>query len=324
MIDSRRYERPWMRPVLLLAGAYNLAWGLHCVVFPTRLFDWAGMEPPRYPELWQCIGMIVGVYGIGYLVAASDPIRHWPIVLVGFLGKIFGPIGFLGSLAKGSLPLAFGLTNLTNDVIWWVPFGAILWAAFKQNTTVPDAEIDADAPSALSTLPSGDGRSLAQLSQDRPVFAVLLRHAGCTFHREALADLNRARQPIEALGVQLAIVHMGEGENAVESARADYNLGDTPHLADPDRRLYQEVGLPRGKLGQLFGWKEITRGASACLLNGHGVGALKGDGFQLGGMALIQEGEIMWSRPLGSASERPDHVAEARSALAGSPKPAAP
>ena len=40
-------------------------------------------EFPRYPQIWQCVGMIVGVYGVGYLVAASDPLRHWPIVLVG-------------------------------------------------------------------------------------------------------------------------------------------------------------------------------------------------------------------------------------------------
>ena len=56
-----------------------------------------GMEPPNYPELWQCIGMIVGVYGIGYLAAAADPLGHWPITLVGFLGKMFGPIGFAGA-----------------------------------------------------------------------------------------------------------------------------------------------------------------------------------------------------------------------------------
>ena len=45
------------------------------------------------------MGMIVGVYGIGYLIAARDPRTHWPIVLVGLLGKVFGPIGFVALLA---------------------------------------------------------------------------------------------------------------------------------------------------------------------------------------------------------------------------------
>jgi hypothetical protein len=71
------------------------------------------------PVIPQCVGMIVGVYGIGYLIAASDPLRHWPIVLVGFLGKIFGPIGFLAAGLRGDLPWSWGVTILSNDLIWW-------------------------------------------------------------------------------------------------------------------------------------------------------------------------------------------------------------
>lgn len=309
------YERAWMKPVLLIAGAYNLLWGFAAIAFPLLLFNAVGMEPPRYPELWQCIGMIVGVYGIGYAVAAFDPLRHWPIVLVGLLGKIFGPIGFLGAVLKGTLPPAFGATILTNDLIWWLPFGAILWAAFKQNTMVAADPGESQAGSALQTLSTDRGPTLAELSQERPVFAVLLRHAGCTFHREALADLKQALPQLESLGAQLAIVHMGGGVNTIETHRADYDLANTPHVADPRQQLYRELGLPRGKLGQLFGWSELSRGASACLLKGHGVGALKGDGFQLGGLALVRGGEVVWKRSLGSASERPDYVAEAEAAL---------
>jgi small multidrug resistance pump len=84
------------------------------------------MEQPRYPFIWQCVGMIVGVYGIGYLAAARDPVRHWPIVLVGFLGKIFGPLGYVMGVLKGEVPAAFGVTLPTNDLVWWVPFALIL------------------------------------------------------------------------------------------------------------------------------------------------------------------------------------------------------
>jgi small multidrug resistance pump len=76
--------------------------------------------------------MIVGVYGIGYACAASDPLRHWPIVLVGLLGKLFGPLGFLMAVLKGELPWRFGALLLTNDLIWWVPFGLILYHAVLQ------------------------------------------------------------------------------------------------------------------------------------------------------------------------------------------------
>lgn len=120
-----------MRWVLILAGIYNLLWGAFVIAFPLLPFQWAGMEPPRYPEIWQCVGMIVGVYGIGYLIAASDPIRHWPIVLVGFLGKVFGPIGMVNAIWQGKLPVVAGWTCLTNDIIWWVPFAIILWRAYQ-------------------------------------------------------------------------------------------------------------------------------------------------------------------------------------------------
>jgi small multidrug resistance pump len=112
--------------VLKTAAIYNLIWGGFIIFFPNALFDFAGLPRMNYPGVWQCVGMIVGVYGIGYWVAASDPIRHWPIVLVGFIGKILGPIGFIQSLYLGVFNLKFGLTIITNDLIWWIPFFLIL------------------------------------------------------------------------------------------------------------------------------------------------------------------------------------------------------
>lgn len=110
----------------MAAGIYNLAWGGSAVLFPNALFRWCGMEPPAQSWLWQCIGMIVGVYGVGYLIAARAPQRHWPIVLVGLLGKVFGPLGFAWHLLQGTIPLRFGVTLLFNDLIWWLPFALLL------------------------------------------------------------------------------------------------------------------------------------------------------------------------------------------------------
>lgn len=116
----------WAKRWLIAAGIYNLAWGAAVVGFPGLLFELTGMELPRYPQIWQCVGMIVGVYGVGYLAAATNYRVHWPIVLVGLLGKVFGPIGFVGAVLRGDLPLAFGATIITNDLVWWVPFAMML------------------------------------------------------------------------------------------------------------------------------------------------------------------------------------------------------
>lgn len=129
----RNHDAPiWMSYMLVVAAVYNAVWGGVVVLFPDLLFEWAGMTLPRYPELWQCIGMMVGVYSVGYLAAAWDPYGHWPIVLVGLLGKIAGPVGFVKAIYVGSLPLAFGVTILTNDLIWWIPFGLVLTGAYKR------------------------------------------------------------------------------------------------------------------------------------------------------------------------------------------------
>lgn len=117
--------------MLVCAGVYNIAFGIFAIGFPSLMFELIGMTPPRYLELWQCIGMIVGVYGVGYIIAAYSPCRHWPIVLVGFLGKIFGPIGMAWAVANGTLPFKFAIANVTNDLIWLMPFALVLAHAWR-------------------------------------------------------------------------------------------------------------------------------------------------------------------------------------------------
>ena len=124
-----KIAQDWRGKVLLAAAVYNILWGAWVVLFPDHLFGLVGMESPAYPMIWQSVGMIVGVYGLGYGIAAFDPDRHWPIVLVGFLGKIFGPIGFVYHYRLGNFPAAFWWVTLFNDLIWLVPFALILWQA---------------------------------------------------------------------------------------------------------------------------------------------------------------------------------------------------
>ena len=119
----------WMSYVLWAAAVYNILWGAFVIFFPLTIFQWLGLPVPNYPMIWQCVGMIVGVYGVGYACAATAPCRHWPIVLVGLLGKVLGPIGFLFAALHGELPWRFGVINITNDLIWWIPFALILYRA---------------------------------------------------------------------------------------------------------------------------------------------------------------------------------------------------
>lgn len=298
--------------VLLAAGAYNLVWGGFVVLFPEAIFRWIGADVPRYPELWQCIGMIVGVYGIGYAAAARDPLRHWPIVLVGLLGKVFGPIGFFDAVViRDVFPLAFGFTILTNDLIWWVPFTVILWHAFRhaQGRDTPGiAMSETDQRQAFEHARTNHGSTIDELSRKGGgVLLVLLRHLGCTFCRSMLADLAQRRQDLEANGVAIALVHQSEPSSA-DRLFAKYGLGDLPHVSDPDKELYHAAALGRGGFGQLFGWKSWIRGAKA-VRQGHGLGRLEGDGFQMPGAVLVRDGRIVRREAPSAASDSIDFAA---------------
>jgi len=108
------------------AALYNLIWGSLNVLFPTLLFDLLDLPHPNYVALWQVVGMFVLVYAPAYWWAARYPARHPHLIVIGLLGKILGPIGFIWSVSIGQLPLAFGWTILTNDLIWWPAFFAYL------------------------------------------------------------------------------------------------------------------------------------------------------------------------------------------------------
>lgn len=112
--------------VLQLAAVYNILWGAWAVLFPDHFFNLAGMDPLNHGMVWQGMGMVIGVYGLGYWWASFDAIRHWPIIAVGFLGKILGPVGFLANYLNDKVPFEFSYTLITNDLIWWIPFFLIL------------------------------------------------------------------------------------------------------------------------------------------------------------------------------------------------------
>ncbi len=125
------------------AAIYNIVWGAVVVLAPEWTFRTLGLDTLALSEdasyallipIWQCVGMIVGVYGLAYAVAARDPFRHWPIVAAGLLGKILGPIGFIDAVfIREVFPVSFGLTILTNDLLWWIPFSLILLGAWRRS-----------------------------------------------------------------------------------------------------------------------------------------------------------------------------------------------
>lgn len=113
------------RIAFAMAGCYNVAFGVWAGFWPHAFFEWFAIELPRYPGIWACLGMVVGLYGLLYWHAAWRLETAWPIIAVGLLGKVIGPIGMWLSFAD-DWPRRLGLLCVYNDLIWWLPFGLFL------------------------------------------------------------------------------------------------------------------------------------------------------------------------------------------------------
>jgi len=113
------------RIVITLAGCYNLAFGIWVALWPLQFFEICGIASPRYPSIWACVGMVVGIYGFLYWHAAWKPESGRPIIAIGLLGKLLGPIGMFISVSD-EWPRRLAMLNVYNDLIWWLPFTLFL------------------------------------------------------------------------------------------------------------------------------------------------------------------------------------------------------
>ena len=296
----------WIARVLLLAAAFDVLGGLFLVVAPTAPFSWAGIEAPRYPGALQLLGLFIGLHGLGHAFAARQPVQLWPLVLVGFLAKVLGPVGFAWAASLGRVPWELGLPLLVFGPIWWMPFGLILRGtvrAHRAERTPPTLPI----PMALSLYRDRRGTDLLEASKHEPQFLVFLRHFGCTFCREAIADLATIDERLRQLGTRLVLVHMSP-ESEARELFDQHGLREVTAISDPDRVLYRAFALRRGSPAQLLGWSVWKRGWDAGVKNGHGIGWLRGDAAQMPGAFVVSHGHVVAQFIHETAADRPDYV----------------
>ena len=131
---------------------------------------------------------------------------------------------------------------------------------------------------------------------------VFVRHAGCTFCRETLNELRSNLNQLEMQQITPVVVHLGTPEDGVKMLdRA--GLQGTLAISNPRAELYRAFDLKRGRLSQLLGPRVWWRGFQSAILKRNGTGALVGDGFQLGGAFLVENGRITKSFPAKDASD---------------------
>ena len=150
------------------------------------------------------------------------------------------------------------------------------------------------------------GESIHDISMDTPVLLVFLRHFGCIFCQEALADLAAMKADITAKNVELIFVHMANYETA-ESYFEQYKLNGIRHVSDESTELYAKFGLVKGNFNQLFGFNTWVRGFEA-KRKGH-TWAMRGvgDSLQMPGIFVIANGQLRGSYIHKRVSDKPDY-----------------
>ena len=170
------------------------------------------------------------------------------------------------------------------------------------------ANADVLRPEAsLALMRTQRGESVEAISMRQPVLLVFLRHFGCTFCREAMADLAARRAEFERCGIRLVLVHMSPRDVA-DKWFGKYDLAGVDHVGDVTCAYYEAFGLSKGNFHQLFGLHAWIRGFDAGLVQGHWVGTQQlGDGFQMPGVFSIDRGRIAERFIHKLASDRPDY-----------------
>ncbi len=125
----------WMRVVLTLAAAHNLLAGTAMVVFYHEAYKMLGLAKPELNLPLQLVGMLVGLFGVGYWFVVRSPVENRNLLLLGLWSKALGSTLGIYYVVLGKLPLAFLPILFFADIIYLLPFYAI-WQRLRKAAAV--------------------------------------------------------------------------------------------------------------------------------------------------------------------------------------------
>lgn len=143
----------------------------------------------------------------------------------------------------------------------------------------------------MIVLPDADGREirLGSLWAGRPAVVVFLRHFGCIFCREQVAQLRVHEEAFRARGASLAAIGLGDRWFAREFYK---ETGiKFPLLIDEKREAYQKAELRSANLLHLLK-SDYANNRKRAQAAGHQNKLLGKNPFQLGGSFVFGPGDI--------------------------------
>ncbi len=154
---------------------------------------------------------------------------------------------------------------------------------------------------------TNSGSSVAEISTNRKVLLIFLRHLACIFCREALKDIHKIQANLNKQSTDVVFVHMADSQVADEVFEG-YNLSHIQHISDVNKEHYKAFGLVKGDFRQLFGFKSFF-GMGRATLKGNRAGSnVIGDPHQMPGVFLIKDSKVINYFIYNSVGDYPDYM----------------
>ncbi len=132
--------QPWMRYLLRFAGTFNLLAGAAMIFLCHEGYRMLGIPKPALFLPVQVMGILVGLFGVGYHLVAANPVENRNLLMLGFWSKALSSLAALYYVFVGKLPWSFVPMLFFSDIIY-LPFFYIIFmrlyriAAQQRQTT---------------------------------------------------------------------------------------------------------------------------------------------------------------------------------------------
>ena len=123
--DHEAHLKPWMHWVLRFGGWYNVLAGLSMMILYHEGYKLLNVAKPEFVLPIQLVGLLVAIFGVGYLMVERQPWLNQNVLLLGLASKLLGPLLALAYILQGTLPIAMLIVLFFADIIYVWPFWKI-------------------------------------------------------------------------------------------------------------------------------------------------------------------------------------------------------
>ena len=144
--------------------------------------------------------------------------------------------------------------------------------------------------------------TLADQIGDSETLLVFLRHFGCIFCREMVADIRAAKES-DPDYPKVLFFFQGTPTEGRAFLRRDWP--DVRAIADAEQSFYEDFGVNQGSFLQIFGPRALLS-TSRARAKGHSPGERSGDILRMPGLFWVRGAEILWAHRFRHQADHPD------------------